>query len=76
MKSVFEQEVGEDTTEDFLVKLRRKKKHECKPNYRDECHQLQKLVDNGEQSDHAEAAKLNKVVTAHQKNKGREHECY
>jgi hypothetical protein len=57
LKSIFEQEVGEDSTEEFLLKLRlaRTQDHdlECKQKNQAEHHQLQKLVDNGKQLDHA-----------------------
>ncbi len=44
MKSVFEQEVGEDSIEDFLLML-----SERRQNNPEEHHRLQKLLDNGVQ---------------------------
>ncbi len=78
IRSIFEQEVGVKSMEDFLVKLRhasdyehKQNRHasdyEHKRNNQDERHWLQKLVDNGQQLVHAEEAKLNKLVEAHQK---------
>jgi hypothetical protein len=50
MTSVFEQEVGEDSTEDFLLMLTHARKHasdlEHQRNNQDERHWFQKLVDN------------------------------
>ncbi len=72
MKSVFEQEVGEASAEDFLLKL----SHAKKQNNWDEHHRVQKLIKNGKQLDHAQEAKLNKLVAANQKKKDYEHEYY
>jgi hypothetical protein len=41
---------------------------ERRQNNQDERIWLQKLVDNGEQLDHADEAKMNQLVEAHQKN--------
>jgi hypothetical protein len=47
-----------------------------KGNNRVERHWLQKLVENGEQLDLADEAKLNKLVATHQKKKDRDREYY
>jgi hypothetical protein len=43
---------------------------------RDKHHRLQKLVDNGGQLDHANEAKLNKLVAARRKNNNHKRESY
>jgi hypothetical protein len=78
MKSIFEQEVGENSIEDFLLMLSCEAKNDRMPrhkqNNRDKRHWLQKLVDNGKHLDHADEAKLNKLVAAHQKKTDQRHE--
>jgi hypothetical protein len=67
MKRIFEQEVGEDSIEDFLLMLSCAKKQKNQIDNQDEHHRLQKLVDNGMQLDHADEVKLNKLEATHQK---------
>jgi hypothetical protein len=67
MSMVFELEVCENSIEDFLLMLSCAKKLKNQIDNQDKRHQLQKLVDNGKQFDHAVEAKLNKLVSAHQK---------
>jgi hypothetical protein len=79
MKSIFDQEVGEDSIEVFLLMLSHAKNNspmrEHEQNNKIKHRWLQKLLDNGVQLDHAEEAKLNKLEAAHQKYNSRMREC-